>query len=70
MINEATDNVIRELRGSPTDLAKLVEAVRGRPLHVVEISAEAIIRWRNDDPCLWKLVLEWLTTMDVDINVN
>jgi hypothetical protein len=70
MINEATDNVIRELRGSPTDLAKLVEAVRGRPLHVVEISAEAIIRWRNDDPCLWKLVLEWLTTMDVEITVN
>jgi hypothetical protein len=70
MIDEATDNVIHELRGSPTDLAKLVEAVRGRPLHVVEISAEAIIRWRNDDPCLWKLVLEWLTTMDVDINVN
>ena len=70
MTNAATDNVIPELRGSPTDLAKLVEAVRGRPLHVVEISAEAIIRWRNDDPCLWKLVLEWLTTMDVDINVN
>jgi hypothetical protein len=70
MINEATDNVIHVLRGSPTDLAKLVEAVRGRPLHVVDISAEAIIRWRTDDPCLWKLVLEWLTTMDVEVNVN
>jgi len=70
MINEATDRVIHELRGSPTDLAKLVEAVRGRPRHVVDISAEAIIRWRNDDPCLWKLVLEWLTAMDVDITVN
>jgi hypothetical protein len=70
MINEATDNVIHELRGSPTDLARLVEAVRGRPLHVVDISAEAIIRWRTDDPLLWKLVLEWLTTMDVEVNVN
>ena len=70
MINEATDRVIHELRGSPTDLAKLVEAVRGRPRHVVDISAETIIRWRNDDPCLWKLVLEWLTAMDVDITVN
>jgi len=70
MINQATDSVIHELRGSPTDLAKLVEAVRGRPLHVVDISAEAILRWRHDDPCLWKLVLEWLTTLDVDINVN
>ena len=70
MTNEATDSVIRELRGTPTDLAKLVEAVRGGPRHVVDISAEAIIRWRNDDPCLWKLVLEWLTAMDVDITVN
>ena len=70
MINEATDRVIHELRGSPTDLAKLVEAVRGQPRHVVDISADAIIRWRNDDPCLWKLVLEWLTTMDVDITLN
>jgi len=70
MINEATDSVIHQLTGSPTDLAKLVEAVRGRPLHAVEISAEAIIRWRNDDPSLWKLVLEWLTTMDVEVTVN
>jgi len=70
MTNEAIDSVIRELRGTPTDLAKLVEAVRGRPRHVVDISAEAIIRWRNDDPSLWKLVLEWLTTMDVEVTVN
>jgi len=70
MTNAATDNVIPELRGSPTDLAKLVEAVRGRPLHVVDISTEAIIRWRKDDPRSWKLVLEWLTTMDVEVNLN
>ena len=70
MIDEAIDSVLHQLSGSPTDLAKLVEAVRGRPLHVVDISAEAIIRWRNDDPCLWKLVLEWLTTMDVEVTVN
>ena len=70
MIDEATDSILHQLSGSPTDLAKLVEAVRGRPLHVVDISAEAIIRWRNDDPCLWKLVLEWLTTMDVEVTVN
>jgi hypothetical protein len=70
MINEAADGVIQELTGSPTDLARLVEAVRGRPLHVVDISAEAILRWRNDDPYLWKRVLEWLTVMDVEVNVR
>ena len=70
MINEAADGVIQELTGSPTDLARLVEAVRGRPHHVVDISAEAILRWRNDDPYLWKRVLEWLTVMDVEVNVR
>jgi hypothetical protein len=70
MMSEATENLIHELRGSPTDLAKLVDAVRRRPLHVVDISTEAIIRWRIDDPRSWKLVLEWLTTMDVEVNLN
>jgi len=70
MINGATENLIHELRGSPTDLAKLVEAVRWRPPHAVDISTETIIRWRKDDPRSWKRVLEWLTTMDVEVNLN
>jgi len=36
----------------------------------VDISTETIIRWRKDDPRSWKLVLEWLTTMDVEVNLN
>jgi hypothetical protein len=70
MMNEATENLIDELRGSSIDLAKLIEAIRWRPCRVVNISAEVIIRWRKDDPRSWKLVLEWLTTMGVAINVN
>jgi hypothetical protein len=70
MMNEATDNLIDELRGSPIDLAKVMEAVRWRPRRVVNISAEEIIRWQKDDPRSWKLVLEWLTTMDVEIIVS
>lgn len=69
-INEATENLIHQLRGCPTDLAKLVEAVRWRPLRVVAIPAEAIIHWRKDDPRSWKLVLEWLTAMDVEVNLD
>ncbi len=70
MIKEAAEKLLHELWGSPTDLAKLVEGVRWRPLPALNISTEAIIRWRNDDPRSWKLVLEWLTTMDVEINLN
>ena len=70
MVNEATENLIDELRGSPIDLAKVMEAVRWRPRRVVEISAEEIIRWQKDDPRSWRLVLEWLTTMDVEVTLN
>jgi hypothetical protein len=69
-ITEPTEHMIHELRGTPVDLVRLVEAVRWRPLHVVAIPAEAIIHWRNDEPRSWKVVLEWLTTMDVEVNVS
>jgi hypothetical protein len=69
-INEPTEHMIHQLRGTSTDLVRLVEAVRWRPLHVVAIPAEAIIHWRTDEPRSWNVVLEWLTTMDVEINVS
>lgn len=63
-------HLIHELRGGPADLMQLVEAVRWRPLHVVAIPAEAIAHWRTDEPRSWKVVLEWLTTMDVEVTVS
>jgi hypothetical protein len=39
-------------------------------LHVVAIPAEAIAHWRTDEPRSWDVVLEWLTTMDVEVNVS
>jgi hypothetical protein len=69
-INEATENVVHQLQGCPTDLVQLVEAVRRRPLRIVVIPAETIILWRSEEPSSWSLVLEWLTTMDVEINVS
>jgi len=62
--------MIHELRGGPADLVQLVETVRWRPLHVVAIPAEAIAHWRTDEPRSWDVVLEWLTTMDVEVNVS
>jgi len=62
--------MIHELRGGPADLVQLVETVRWRPLHVVAIPAEAIVHWRTDEPRSWDVVLEWLTTMDVEVNVS
>ena len=69
-INEATENVMHQLRGRTTDLVSLVDTVRRRPLHVVVIPAEVIMHWRREDPREWQLVLEWLTTMDVEVNLS
>lgn len=69
-IDDPTENMIRQLRGSPVDLVQLVEAVRWRPLHVIAIPAEAVIHWRTDEPHSWQVVLEWLTSMDVEVNVS
>jgi len=69
-IDEATENMIHQLRGRPTDLVELVEIIRWRPLRVVAIPAEAIVHWRSEEPRSWQLVLEWLTIMDVEVNIR
>ena len=66
-IGEATENVIHQLRGRPTDLVSLVDTVRRRPLRVVIIPAEVVMYWRTEEPGAWTLVLEWLTTMNVEV---
>ncbi len=66
-IGEATENVIHQLRGRPTDLVSLVDTVRRRPLRVVIIPAEVVMYWRTEEPRAWTLVLAWLTTMNVEV---
>ena len=58
--DEATEQLLRELKGSPTDLAKLVIRMAPRRRTVVPISAGAIARWTKDDPESWDRVCTWL----------
>jgi hypothetical protein len=60
-MDRATEQLLRELRGSPTDLAKLVERVQRCPGRVVAIPGPALARWRKDDPDAWERVHAWLT---------
>ena len=64
-LDEATEQLLHELKRSPTDLAKLVMRVACRRRTVVPISVAAIARWNKDDPDSWARVSEWLTTRDV-----
>jgi len=66
-MDEATEALLRDLRGSPTDLAKLVKRVHERRRPVVAISPKAIARWNKDDPDSWGRVCEWLTRQGVRI---
>jgi len=68
--DEATEQFVRELRGSPTDLAQLVKRIHQRRRHVVAIAAKAIARWNKDDPNSWERVREWLTKQGVRIIVD
>ena len=61
-LDEATEQLLHELKGSPTDLAKLVMRTAHRRRTVVPISAAAIARWNKDDPDSWGRVRAWLTT--------
>jgi hypothetical protein len=68
--DEATEQFVRELRESPTDLAKLVKRIHQRGCRVVPIAAKAIARWNKDDPDSWERVREWLARRGVRIMVD
>ena len=63
--DEVKEQLLNELKRSPTDLAKLVMRVVSRRCSVLPISAAAIARWNKEDPDSWTRVSEWLTTRDV-----
>ena len=64
-LDEATEQLLHELKRSPTDLAKLVMRVARRRRTIVPISVAAIARWSKDDPDSWDRVRAWLTTRGV-----
>jgi len=64
-LDEATEQLLREIKASPTDLTKLVMRIALRRRAVVPIAAGAIARWNKDDPDSWDRVRGWLTTRGV-----
>ena len=64
-----TDDLLTELRHSPTDLARLVQqVVRKKPSFIV-VSADAVNGWRRRDPRAWTLVCNWLSDQGVTIRL-
>jgi hypothetical protein len=68
-MDAATENLLRELETSPTDLKRLVISALLRNRTAIAIEAEAIARWERDDPRSWSSVQDWLLSQNITITV-
>ncbi|PYN31959.1 MAG: hypothetical protein DME01_23160 [Candidatus Rokuibacteriota bacterium] len=64
-----TENLLRDLETSPTDLKRLVITAIWRKRTSIAIEAEAIARWERDDPRRWASVHDWLLSQGITITV-
>jgi hypothetical protein len=61
------EELLAELRGSRTDLARFVEAAaRSRQPYLV-VPAQAVRAWRQREPALWTRVTAWLSGRGIAI---
>ena len=63
----AGDELLKDLRTSKTDLARLVEAVlRNKPPYVV-VPIQAVAFWERREPQHWARVSRWLADSNVSL---
>ena len=60
-------DLLDDLRSSPTDLVRLVEAVVRDGLPHVTIPVEAVSSWKRRAPDHWAKVASWLTAQHVTV---
>src|SRR5439155_23388450 len=68
-MDPVTENLLRDLASSPTDLKRLVIRALWRKDTPVAIEAKAISRWERDDPKRWASVQDWLLSQGITITV-
>ena len=68
-MDAATQNLLRDLETSPTDLKRLVISAIWRNRAAIAIEADAIARWERDDPRRWSAVQDWLLSQNITITV-
>jgi hypothetical protein len=55
-----TEELLAELRTSPTDLARFVEAAARSQRSEVLVATRTLTAWRQRDPQGWAKVIAWL----------
>jgi hypothetical protein len=68
-MDAVTENLLRDLETSPTDLKRIVISTIWRKRTAIAIEADAIARWERDDPKRWASVQDWLLSQDITITV-
>ena len=68
-MDPVTENLLRDLETSPTDLKRLVISTLWRTRSAIAIEADAIARWERDDPKRWASVQDWLLSQGITITV-
>jgi hypothetical protein len=62
-----TSDLIAELRGTRTDLARLVESAAHAERPYVVVPVRAVTAWMSREPEAWAKVLEWLAAHEKTI---
>ena len=68
-MDAVTENLLRELETSPTDLKKLVISTLWRNCVSIAVEADAVARWERDDPRRWASVQHWLLGQGITLTV-
>jgi len=61
------DDLLNDLRSSPTDLARIVEAVVRDRLPYVKIPVQTVRSWERRAPDDWAKVASWLAAQNVAV---
>jgi hypothetical protein len=61
------EDLMTDLQSSPTDLARLVEAVVRDKVPYVKIPAQAVRSWERRAPDHWAKVAGWLAAQNVAV---
>jgi hypothetical protein len=59
-----TQELLAELRASPTDLARLVATAARSPRREVVVASRTLQAWVRRDPQAWAKVVTWLAAHD------
>jgi hypothetical protein len=66
-MDDATQSLVRTLRASATDLAKVIEFCARRRPSVVYVAEAAVAAWEERAPAAWQAARQWLEEHTITI---